>query len=75
MKCAICRHGETIPGKVTITLDRDDTTLVIKNVPAMVCGNCGEEYVSEEITARLLETAESAVKAGVRVDIRDYVAA
>ncbi|MBI4384560.1 MAG: type II toxin-antitoxin system MqsA family antitoxin [Nitrospinae bacterium] len=75
MKCAICRHGETIPGKVTITLDRNETTFVIKNVPAMVCGNCGEEYVSEEITARLLETAESAVKAGVRVDIRDYVAA
>lgn len=75
MRCVICKHGEMLPGKATVTLERDGATLVIKNVPAMVCSNCGEEYVSGEITAHLLKTAEEATKAGVYVDIREYLAA
>ena len=75
MKCVICRHGETAPGAATVTLTREDTTLVVKDVPAQVCGNCGEEYVDSEITERLLEAAEEAVKAGVQVDVRSYVPA
>ena len=75
MKCVICKHGETSPGKATVTLERNGATLVIKDVPAEVCANCGEEYVSEDTTSRLLKSAEEAVKAGVKVDVREYVAA
>jgi hypothetical protein len=50
-------------------------TLVVKGVPARVCPNCGEEYVEEDVAARLLELVESAARAGVQVDIRQYVAA
>lgn len=75
MKCVICKHGETRPGKATVTLERNGTTLVIKGVPANVCANCGEEYLDEEITARLLNTAEEAARKGVQVDVREYVAA
>lgn len=75
MKCVICRHGETRPGKATITLERGGATLVIRGVPADVCANCGEEYVGEAATARLLKSAEDAVTAGVKVDVREYVAA
>lgn len=75
MRCVICKHGETQHGKATVTLERGGTTLVIKGVPAEVCMNCGEEYVSEEISALLLKTAEKAVKSGVQVDVREYAAA
>ncbi|MBI5560994.1 MAG: type II toxin-antitoxin system MqsA family antitoxin [Deltaproteobacteria bacterium] len=75
MKCVICKQGETRPGKATVTLERNGTTLVVKGVPANVCANCGEEYVGEEITARLLDTAEEVAKKGVQVDVREYVAA
>ena len=74
MKCVVCKQAETRPGKATVTLERDDVTLVVKGVPAKVCENCGEEYVDEEVTARLLEAAEEAARAGVQVDIREYVA-
>ena len=63
------------PGQVTVTLQRNGTTLVIKNVPAEVCGNCGEEYVAEDTTSHLLKTAEDVTRVGVEVDIREYVAA
>lgn len=75
MKCVICRKGTTRAGIATITLERDETILVFRKVPAEVCEACGEEYVSEQITASLLETANEAAESGVRVDVRDYVAA
>ena len=75
MKCVICEQGETAPGRVTVTLERGATTLVIKGVPAQVCENCGESYVDEEVAARLLATAETAVSAGVQVEVRAFAAA
>ena len=49
-------------------------TLVTKGVPARICENCGEEYVEEETTARLLAAADEAERAGVLVDVRHFVA-
>lgn len=75
MKYIVCKVGETIVGKVVVTLVRNSTTLVFKDVPAQVCQNCGEEYVDEETSGSLLKTAEEAVRAGVQVDVREYAAA
>jgi YgiT-type zinc finger domain-containing protein len=75
VKCVICKNGETVPGTTSILLERDKTTLVFKNVPADVCQNCGEGYMDEETTDRLLLMAEEAIRLGVQVDIRQYVAA
>lgn len=75
MKCVICKKGETEIGKVTVTLERNGTTVVVKNVPAQVCQNCGEEYVDEHTTEQLLKDAENAARAGTLVDVREYLAA
>lgn len=75
MKCVICKYGETQPGATTMTLERDATTIVVKNVPAEVCQTCGEAYIDQAITRQLLHLVEEAVRAGVQVDIRQYVAA
>lgn len=72
MKCVICKHGETRPGKTTVTLERGGTTLVIKGVPARICDNCDEAYVDEQITRQLLVTADEALRAGVQVDVREF---
>jgi len=75
MKCLICQHGQTAPGHVTVTLERGELTLVYKNVPADVCDNCGEQYVSEATTKRLLQQANEAAAAGVKVEVRTFAAA
>ncbi len=75
MKCAICKHGETRPGKTTVTLERGGGTLVIKAVPARICDNCGEAYVDEQITRQLLATADETRRGGVQVDVREFGAA
>lgn len=75
MKCPICHHGETSAGAATVTLERGELTLVFKGVPAEVCDNCGEQYVSEATTRRLLEEAAAAASAGVTVEVRSFAAA
>ncbi len=75
MKCVICKQGVTRPGKTTVTLQRDGTTLVVVNVPAEVCENCGEAYVDEATAGELLRRAEEATRARVVLDIREYVGA
>jgi YgiT-type zinc finger domain-containing protein len=75
MKCVICQYGETEPGTTTVTLTRDETTVVIRDVPAQICTVCGEEYVDAVTGKRLSQIAETAVNEGVQVDIRRYKAA
>ncbi|HET6497045.1 MAG TPA: type II toxin-antitoxin system MqsA family antitoxin [Thermoleophilia bacterium] len=71
MMCSICRQGETQPGTTTVTLERDALTFVAKDVPAMVCANCGEEYLDSSTTEQVLRMAEEAAASGVQVtDVR-----
>jgi YgiT-type zinc finger domain-containing protein len=68
----ICKHGETKRGTTTVTLEKDGSTIVFKEVPAQICDNCGEEYIDESTTRALLKKASEIAKNGVEVDIRKY---
>ncbi len=74
MTCVLCKHGESHPGEVTVTLQRGATTVVLKGVPADVCENCGEYYLSDEVTGQVLGKAEAAVSNGAEVEILRYAA-
>jgi YgiT-type zinc finger domain-containing protein len=74
MQCALCRDGELAPGEVTVTLQRGDTTVIVKQVPADVCGNCGDYFLSEAIAARVFDSAEEAVARGAEVEILRFAA-
>jgi YgiT-type zinc finger domain-containing protein len=74
MKCVICKHGETKPGLVTVTLERDECIIVLKKVPAEICDNCGEYYLSDAVTEQVLGKAESAINNGAELEILRYAA-
>ncbi|MEH2220335.1 MAG: type II toxin-antitoxin system MqsA family antitoxin [Nostoc sp.] len=74
MRCVICKHGETKPGLVTVTLERDECIIVLKKVPAEICDNCGEYYLSDAVTEQVLEKAESAINNGAELEILRYAA-
>ena len=48
--------------------------VILKQVPADVCENCGEYYLSESVTDDVLSKAEDAVNKGAEVEIIRYVA-
>jgi len=74
MKCTICKQGETLPGKTTVVLERGKTTVVIKDVPAEICENCGEYYLTEEMTAKVMEMAEGAVQHNAEIEVLRFAA-
>ena len=75
MICSVCRKGETQAGTSTVTLERSGLTFVVKGVPAMVCANCGEEYLDSSAAERVLCMADEAAASGSLVDICTYRAA
>ena len=70
MKCVICKLGESRNGTATVTLEVKKATLVVKQVPARMWQNCGEQYVDEKITIPLMKHANHVANAGVHVDVR-----
>ena len=73
MKCVVCKNGETRPGKTTVTFERDGLPLVMKEVPAEICTNCGEDYVDESVAREIIAMAEKMSQSGAQVDVRRYV--
>jgi YgiT-type zinc finger domain-containing protein len=69
MECVICKNGITKASHVTYTLERDNVIIVFKNVPAMVCQNCGDFYLSTDTTNMLLEKANETLDKGVEFEI------
>ena len=74
MKCAICKNGDTSLGFTTVTLQRGDTTIIIKQVPAEICENCGEYYLNDATTKIVFDLAEQSILHGAEVEILKYVA-
>ncbi len=75
MNCIVCNHGQTRPGTTTVTFHRDGQTVVVNEVPAEVCENCGEAYVDEGVTTQLLEIAAAPRNAQAQVLVRDFAPA
>jgi YgiT-type zinc finger domain-containing protein len=69
MICLTCKVGTPESGFTTVTLERGDTIVVFKNVPAQICPNCGEKYFDAAITGHLLSQAQDAVAKGAEVEI------
>lgn len=74
MKCVICKNGETHSGYVTVLLEREQLIVIIKEVPAQVCSNCGEYYLSESVAHAVLTQGEEAISKGIEIEIRRYAA-
>lgn len=72
-QCVICKHGQTHPGIVTVTL-RKNCIVILKGVPAEVCENCGEYYFSDSVTEQVLHRAEVSANNGTEVEIVRYAA-
>ena len=69
MECTLCKNGSTEKGHVTVKLERGGTIVLIKNVPADVCGNCGHYYLSTEMTNLVLKKGKEAYDKGTELEV------
>ena len=59
-KCPLC-GGDKTEGRTTYSVDLGFGVVVVRQVPALVCAQCGEEWIDPE-TARKLETIVERVR-------------
>ena len=57
-----------------MTLHRGRTIVVVRDVPAEVCENCQEHFLSDEVTEHVLKQAEAAVDRGAEIEVVGYAA-
>jgi len=55
MKCDIC-GGPLVEQDVTYRIELDSKLIVVENVPAKLCVQCGERLFSAETVERLQQT-------------------
>lgn len=51
-KCPIC-SGQVQPGTTTFSIDLQSGVVVVRNVPAHICQQCGEEWLDDEQSVKL----------------------
>jgi YgiT-type zinc finger domain-containing protein len=70
MKCFLCK-GKMKDGYTTHTVDLGDNGLIIiKNVPSMICEQCGEVWFGGAVTReieRIVGTIESTIATEVAI--------
>lgn len=74
MKCVICKTGHTHPGMATVTLEREQTVVIIREVPANICEDCGEYYLDAATAQRVYVAAEESFQRHVEFEVQRYAA-
>lgn len=72
MTCSICKNGKMKDGLAQVVLTRDESTVIFKNVPALVCDDCGEYILDEKIASELYSKAEEFFKLSQEVTVVKY---
>ncbi|MBR3505338.1 MAG: type II toxin-antitoxin system MqsA family antitoxin [Clostridia bacterium] len=71
MKCFKCK-GEMTEGTTTFVADTDDCCIVVRHVPCMKCGECGEIAYSGKVSANLEKIVKAVRSAMAEVTVVNY---
>ena len=52
MKCAACK-GETSEQLIRYVQDFEGRVVIVENVPADVCAQCGEKYIRPDVAEKI----------------------
>lgn len=71
MECFMCK-GELIEKKVNYMVDLEKTIIIIKDVPAKVCDQCGERYFDDETSQNIEKIVNKLKDLSTEVTIINY---
>lgn len=67
-KCPLC-GGQKKPGRTIYSVDLVFGIVVVRNVPATLCDQCGEEWISSEVASQLERLVEEARRKKLQVEV------
>ena len=69
MECVICKAGNMYEGKVTVTLEKNGSIILIKDVPAQICDVCEHYYLDEKTTEEVLKRGSEGLLKGAELEV------
>jgi YgiT-type zinc finger domain-containing protein len=72
--CPLCKTKMN-EGKTALTLQRERSVVVIEDIPAMVCPQCGEASIDALTSQAAYEIAEKEIQRGVALEFCMFRAA
>ena len=69
--CPLC-SGKIEESSTTFTVDLGNGVLIVREVPAQICRQCGEEWFDKKVSHRLDQLAEGMRERGAEVEIVTY---
>ena len=69
--CPLC-GGNKKSGKTIFTVALREGILVVRDVPALICGQCGEDWIEDKVAVRLEEFANEARKKHLQVEVAAF---
>ena len=66
--CPLC-GGLRVPGRAIFSTDLGATVVIVRNVPATVCDQCGTEWIDDSTAAELEALAADARQRGAQVEV------
>ena len=55
MMCVTCKNGTCKKGIATKLFEKNGSIIILKQVPAMICNNCGAKYFDGDTSAMMLK--------------------
>lgn len=66
--CPVC-GGTKRPGTTTFTAELGFGVVVVRQVPASVCSQCGADWISDEVAGRVEALVEEAKQKRLQVEV------
>jgi YgiT-type zinc finger domain-containing protein len=67
-RCPLC-GGRKQPGKTTYSVDLGSGVILVRNVPATVCVQCGEAWIDHLTAQKLEQITQEAREKGLQVEV------
>jgi len=69
MNCVICKTGTTQTGITNTLFDRNGSFVIVKDIPAQICTQCGEAYFDEQTTEELYTKVNTILNSGAELEV------
>ncbi len=72
MKCPLCK-GEMLSGKTNLPYSLEEgKIIVVINVPALVCNQCGDDFVEIDVVRKVEKILDRIERDGISMGMIEY---
>lgn len=73
MRCPLCKGEMAKKGRTNLPYElSDESIIIVKNVPAIICSQCGDVFIEADILSKVEKILDKASKNGMVLGFVKY---